>query len=155
MAKKEEYLFPKLNTARYGEKRRQRPLFLPKYLENESRDNRLKGEAQEKAYQIICNWADLESSGKLEKEKETTLEGEFLTQVFGEALGYTLFSENKKQWNLKPKFSVNGGEADAAVGLFEEGRKNPPRVLIELKGPKVNIDRDRFNGRTPVQQCWD
>ncbi|MDP8237898.1 MAG: N-6 DNA methylase [Candidatus Hatepunaea meridiana] len=24
-----------------------------------------------------------------------------------------------------------------------------------MKGPKVNLDKDRFNGRTAVQQCWD
>lgn len=155
MSAKQEDLFPELNPARYGENRRARPLFLPNYLKADSRDNRLKGNAQDNAYEIICRWADLESSGKLEKEKETALEGEFLTQVFGQALGYTLFSENKKQWNLKPKFFVNGGTADAAIGLFESGRKHPPRAIIELKGPKVNIDKDRFNGRTPVQQCWD
>lgn len=155
MAGKEDNLFPKIDTARYGDNRRKRPLFIPNYLKIESQDKRLKGEAQEKAYETILRWADLESNGKLEEEKETSLEGEFITQVFGEALGYTLFSENKKQWNLKPKFFVNGGEADAAIGLFGSGIKQPPRAIIELKGPKVNIDKDRFNGRTPVQQCWD
>ncbi|MEE9402832.1 MAG: DNA methyltransferase, partial [Desulfobacteria bacterium] len=33
--------------------------------------------------------------------------------------------------------------------------KTTPNAVIELKGPTVNVDRDRFNGRTPVQQCWD
>ena len=155
MAGKEDNLFPKIDTARYGDHRRKRPLFIPNYLKIESQDKRLKGEAQEKAYETILRWADLESSGKLEEEKETSLEGEFITQVFGEALGYTLFSENKKQWNLKPKYFVNGGEADAAIGLFGSGIKQPPRAIIELKGPTVNVDRDKFNGRTPVRQCWD
>ena len=27
--------------------------------------------------------------------------------------------------------------------------------MIELKGPKVHLDRDRSNGRTAVAQCWD
>ena len=27
--------------------------------------------------------------------------------------------------------------------------------MIELKGPKVHLDRDRSNGRTAVGQCWD
>ena len=27
--------------------------------------------------------------------------------------------------------------------------------MIELKGAAANLDRDKFNGRTPVQQCWD
>ena len=87
--------------------------------------------------------------------KETTLEGEFLTDVFSKALGYTLFSENKAQWNVWPKYSVPDGEADAAIGVFDETTKWPPLALMELKGPTVNVDRDRFRGRTPVQQCWD
>jgi hypothetical protein len=155
MATKKKNLFPEPNTARYGDDRRLRPLFLPNYLKRESRTNLLKGKAQDEAYEIICNWADLESSGKLEEKKETMLEGEFLTEVFGQALGYTLFRENKQRWDFEQKYSVNGGEADAVIGLFEPGKKCSPRALIELKGPTVNIDRDRFNGRTPVQQCWD
>jgi hypothetical protein len=148
-------LFPEHNKAQYGDNRRRQSLFLPRYLQKGSRDQRLTGQEQERAYEIICRWADLESSGKLESMKETTLEGEFLTEVFGEALGYALFSENKEQWNIQPKFSVNGGEADAAIGMFEHGQKHAPFALIELKGPTKNLDRDRFNGRTAVQQCWD
>ena len=151
----EQNLFPTLNTARYGEQRRTRPLFIPNLLLRESRDKRLDGKDQENAYQIILKWADMESSGKLDPRKETSLEAEFLTEVFGQALGYILFSEDKEHWNLEPKFSVNGGCADAAIGLFAHRQKNIPRAVIELKGPTVNVDKDRFNGRTPVQQCWD
>ncbi len=155
MPPSDEHLFPQHNTARYGDNRRKRPLFLPKQLRDRAADKRLEGAVQDKAHEIICKWADLESSGKLQKEKETSLEGEFVTQVFGQALGYTLFSEGLEQWNLKPKFSVNGGEADAAIGLFRSGRPTVPRAVIELKGPTANLDRDKFNGRTAVQQCWD
>ena len=155
MAGKDEYLFPEANKARYGQGRPYRPLFLPNYLRLESRDQRLKNKEQEKAYEIILKWADLESSGKLEQKKETMLEGEFLTEVFGQALGYTLFSANKESWDIEAKFSVNGGEADAAIGLFKINQKNKPRSVIELKGPKTNLDKDKFNGRTAVQQCWD
>jgi len=155
MTPKGEHLFPEINTARYGDNRRKCPLFLPNELKKLSQDNRLRSSAQDEAHAIILKWADLESAGKLEDQKETALEGEFLTEVFGKALGYTLFSEGKKQWNLKPKFNVNGGEADAAIGIFESRKKNPPRAIIELKGPTVNVDRDKSTGRTPVQQCWD
>ncbi|MBN2271436.1 MAG: hypothetical protein JXN61_12530, partial [Sedimentisphaerales bacterium] len=151
----DEHLFPQINTARYGDSRRKRPLFLPNQLRDKSTDKRLEGPAQDKAYEIICKWADLESSGKLQKEKETSLEAEFITQVFGEALGYTLFSEGLDQWNLKPRYSVNGGEADAAIGLFYSDKRTVPRAVIELKGPTVNLDRDKPSGRTAVQQCWD
>jgi hypothetical protein len=152
---KGEHLFPELNKSRYGEARRLRPLFLPALLEKEARDKRLKSPDQDHAYEIICKWADIESSGKLDQMKETTIEGEFCKEVFGEALGYTFFADNKDHWNFQAKVSVNGGTADAAIGLFQRGRKTCPRAIIELKGPTINVDKDRSQGRTPVQQCWD
>jgi len=155
MTPKGEHLFPELNKARYGEARCLHPLFLPALLERESHDQRLKGPDQDLAYKIICKWADIESKGKLDPMKETNLEGEFCKDIFGDALGYTLFSEGKEQWNFQQKYFVNGGHADAAIGVFGSDRKPQVRTVIELKGPKVNVDKDRFNGRTPVQQCWD
>lgn len=153
--KKEEHLFPEPNTARYGDNRQKRPLFIPNQLKQESQDNRLKGNAQEKAYEIILKWADLELSSNLSQQSEKTIGEEFLIDIFGNALGYTLFSEGKDQWEFKHKFDVNGGEADGAIGLFRSGKKFKPRAVIELKGPTVNVDREKFNGRTAVQQCWD
>ena len=155
MIARQGHLFPELNKARYGESRRSRPLFIPNLLIEESHRKTLEGKEQDHAYEIICKWADLEASGKLSEMNETALEGEFLTEVFGEALGYALFSEDKEHWNLEPKFSVNGGQADAAIGIFGAARKPQVRAAIELKGPTVNVDKDRSAGRTPVQQCWD
>jgi hypothetical protein len=152
---KQDHLFPEMNPARYGEHRRKRPLFIPARLKSDSQDRRLQGQNQETAHEILIRWAELESSGALEGQKESNIEAELLTQVFGEALGYTLFSEGQKQWNLKPKFRLNSLVADAAIGFFETRQKAIPRAVIELKGPTVNVDKDKFNGRTPVQQCWD
>ncbi len=148
-------LFPQLNTARLGDNRQERRLFLPTLIHEESLQSHLSGSARDHAYEIICKWAKLEATGKLQKKKETTLEGEFLTEVFGEALGYTLFSENKDHWDIQAKYTVNGGIADAAIGFFEHDGRSVPGAVIELKGPTANLDRDRFNGRTAVQQCWD
>jgi hypothetical protein len=155
MSAKSEYLFRRMDPARYGDNRQKRPLFVQAYLTDKARDQRLQDEKQQRAYEIILKWADLESSGALKTQTESNLEGEFLTQVFGEALGYTLFSEGKSQWNLKPKFRLNDQTADAAIGFFEAHREVSPRAVIELKGPTVNVDRDKSSGRTPVQQCWD
>ncbi|MBN2181991.1 MAG: N-6 DNA methylase [Sedimentisphaerales bacterium] len=153
MTPKGEHLFPELNKARYGEARRYRPLFLPNLLKEPKKF--LEGEDQNCAHDVLCKWADIESSGKLEKMNETSIEGEFCKEVFGNALGYVFFADNKERWNFQQKFSVNGGQADAAIGIFSPNRKPQVRALIELKGPTVNVDKDRFNGRTPVQQCWD
>lgn len=155
MSKDEPVLFPGLQPARYGNGRRRQRLILPRFLTDAARDERLRTPAQDDAHQILIRWADLETNGRLHKRKETSLHGEFLTDVFGRALRYTLFSENEPQWELEQEFSVPGGEADAAIGLFSVEGGAPPRVLVELKGPTVDLDRHRFNGRTPVQQLWD
>ena len=149
-------LIPELNTARYGDKgRRRRNLFLARFLSQESGDYRLRGSKQDEAYKIVCSWADLEAKGRLQRRKESSVEAEFLTQVFGQALGYTLFSKGLDTWDLEPKLALEGGTADAAIGLFGVGKEPLPRAIVELKGPTVNVDRDRSQGRTPVQQCWD
>jgi len=155
MSAKQDYLFTRMDGARYGEDRRKRPLFIPTYLRDRSRDSRLEDDKQRKAHEILIRWADLESKGDLESRKESNIEAEFLTEVFGDALGYTFFSEGQKQWNVQPKFRVDGQVADAAIGIFETRKRATPRALIELKGPKVNVDRDKSGGRTAVDQCWD
>jgi len=146
-------LFPAPNKARYGEARRSKPLFLPRLLHAPQKF--LEGPELNHAHKIICKWADIESSGKLDKMKETAIEGEFCKEVFGDALGYVFFADNKERWNFQQKFFVNGGEADAAIGVFGAGIKPQVRAVIELKGPTANVDKDRAQGRTAVQQCWD
>jgi hypothetical protein len=113
MTPKGEHLFPELNKARYGESRRLRPLFLPRFLHAPQKF--LEGPDLNRAHEIICKWADIESSGKLEKMKETNIEGEFCKEVFGDALGYNFFADHKEHWNFQHKFFVNGGHADAAI----------------------------------------
>jgi len=155
MSAKQEYLFRRMDPARYGDNRQKRPLFVQAFLKEKSQDRRLQDARCERAHEIIVKWADLESKGALQTQTESSLEGEFLTEVFGEALGYLLFSEGKSEWNLKPKFRLNDQTADAAIGFFEAHRDVAPRAVIELKGPTANVDRDKSSGRTPVQQCWD
>jgi hypothetical protein len=150
---KGEHLFSDSTKARYGEERQTRSLFLPNLLQQESK--KILWAQVEDAYEIICKWADIESSGKLNKMNETAIEGEFCKEVFGDALGYTFFADHKERWNFQQKFSVNGGQADAVIGTFGANVKPQVRAVIELKGPTVNVDKDRSAGRTPVQQCWD
>lgn len=155
MTAKQESFFSEYNQARYGDTKRHRNLFLPNILNKVSTHYLVREEAAEKAHEIIIRWANLELDGKLEDKKETALEGEFLNEIFGEALGYIPFSKHKEYWEIEPKYSVEGGEADAALGMFQSGHNKSPLALIEFKGPKTNLDRDLFRGRTAIQQCWD
>jgi hypothetical protein len=147
-------LIPDLHTVALGDVKDNPRLILPRFLRRAANDLPERAE-QDRAHAILIKWADMETSGRLQRRKETSLRGEFLAEVFGDALGYTLFSENLRQWQLEPEFAVNGGTADAAIGFFSSEGSDPPRALLEIKGPLVNLDRDRSAGRTPVQQCWD
>ncbi len=107
------------------------------------------------AHKILVKWADLHASGKLARMNENQLQGEFLADVFGRALGYKLFSEGADTWNLEQHQTIAGVQPDAVLGFFGEGQPNKPLAVVELKGPRWHLDRDRSNGRTAVQQCWD
>lgn len=112
----------------------------------------MKGGRFEAAHQVLVRWADLESSGKLYKERQ--IDGQFLSQVFGDALGHAEKTAGHAKWQLEHQFAIPGvGTADGALGHFPAS--NVPLAVIELKGAGVDLDRDQSNGRTAVQQAWD
>src|SRR5260370_4173078 len=135
--------------------RRRRALILPRYLEEEAEKLIYAGAQQERAFQILKKWADLESKGHLRK-KETALDADFLHQVFGDALGYKAATQSPNKYHLQRNFTVPSiGTADAALGEFTPDNFSSPLVLIELKDADTDLDRDKFNGRTPGRQCCD
>ena len=151
-----ELFHPKESEAfRARQARRRRALVIPRLLTEEAEKVIYRGPAQERAFEILTHWADLETQGHL-KKKETSLDAEFLTQVFGEALGYRPATVSPDQYELQREFYVPGvGPADGALGNFSPGNTDQPLVVIELKGWDVNLDRDRATrGLTPVEQCW-
>jgi len=142
-------LFAKLNP------RRTRPLILPRFLAEEADSFKYRGAKQDRAWQILVKWADLESKGHLAK-KETSLDADFLLEVFGDALGFKPAIQSPDKYHLERNFTVSGiGTADGALGEFSPGTPTSPVAVIELKDAGVDLDHDKFNGRTPVQQCWD
>jgi hypothetical protein len=135
---------------------RRRVLFLPAYLRDEAKKRQhIYQDAIDRAHVVFRKWADLADRGYL-NVKETSLDADFLREIFGEALGYTPVTEDSETFQLDRQYAVPGvGMADGALGAFRRDERVPPIAVIELKGAETNIDRDRFNGRTPVQQCWD
>jgi type I restriction-modification system DNA methylase subunit len=134
--------------------RRQRALFIPRFLREAADSFTLQGEAQDRAHAIAVRWADLESNGHLPQYKETSIDTQFLDQLFGEGLGYRVKTTSPDAWELEHKSTVKEvGIADAALGNFP--KSDHPTVMVELKGALTDLDRDRSNGRTAVQQCWD
>src|SRR5437868_2654960 len=68
--------------------RRQRALFIPHYLTAAAKEFDFEIPEVQKAHAIAVRWADLETAGHLPKYKETTIDTQFLEQLFGEGLGY-------------------------------------------------------------------
>ncbi|MEM6312662.1 MAG: hypothetical protein AAF743_01145 [Planctomycetota bacterium] len=107
-----------------------------------------------RAHPHLIRWADLESSGKLEKLSETKLQGEFISEVFGKALGYVIPTQGQDRWTIEREQHIAGRTADAVIGELP-GDADAWRGVVELKGATVHLDRDRSNGRTAVDQSWD
>ncbi len=130
-------------------------MILGRLLDSAGKDKRLDEVALGNAHAVLVKWADLETKGRLGKLRETQLQGDFLAQVFGEALGYTQVVEGAAEWHQEQHRSFANQTPDAVLGKFRPDAAPELRAVIELKGPLVHLDRDRSQGRTAIDQCWD
>lgn len=147
-------LFEQHERAQQRRLRRQRALYIPRFLEAAAQSAAFPTEEQERAYRIAAKWADLETKGHLADTNETSIDTQFLDDLFGSGLGYAVKSDSPKSFQLWHKYPVPGvGTADGALGEFPTARQ--PTVVIELKDTSVDIDRTKSSGRTASQQCWD
>ena len=130
-------------------------LILVRFLKDAAEDKRLDAKELNAAHAVLVKWADLESSGRLAKLNETQMQGDFLAQVFGDALGYAGPLDGKEVWHREQHYPIDGETPDAVLGFFRQTESHKLLAVIELKGPRVHLDRHRSNGRTAVGQCWD
>jgi hypothetical protein len=148
--------------------RSRRILILQKYLYGPDPQNLAEAQFHhdsgpdfDKAYDILKKWADMERNGLL-KKKETALDANFLNDVFGIALHFipVEHAQPDGSFTLDRQFAVQGvGPVDGALGLFPLNPDVPgrtaPVAVIELKGADTDLDTDKSNGRTAVQQLFD
>jgi hypothetical protein len=130
-------------------------LILARFLKLAASDKRLDEAQLRAAHAVLVKWADLETSGRLAKLNENQMQGDFLAQVFGDALGYAGPLNGAEVWHRIQHHTIAGQTPDAVLGFFRGSETHRPLAVIELKGPNVHLDRDRSNGRTAVDQCWD
>jgi hypothetical protein len=132
-----------------------RSLFLPRYVAAKADESRWATNDRTAAHGVVVEWARLANTNAL-KHKETALDGDFLERVFGKVLGYRSVSESPQAYHRQKQFHVHGvGTADGALGAFTDADPTSPIAIIELKGADTDLDHDKSNGRTPVQQLWD
>lgn len=139
-------------------------LFHPKTLRDAVKAFRFPADLEAKQA-IVCQWIETLAAGTLAQVKETSLHGEFLSDIFRSVLGYRgIVEAGGVAWELHPERNVGnrGGVADAALGLFTSqvsdrgavklaGRTVAP---IELKGAAIDLDRKTKGNESAVEQGW-
>jgi len=104
----------------------------------------------------VRHWGDLIASGKADAIKETALLPEFLTDIFGQVLGYTGPAGSGDSYTLSREthVEVDGQFADAVLGRFTSAEKHFI-VAVEGKGTRDPLDRP-FSGRrmSAVDQAY-
>jgi hypothetical protein len=135
--------------------RLRRHLVLPRALRREAQGITNHVSDEERGFTIIRRWADLEREGHL-RRRETSLDADFLNEIFCNALGYKTATQSPERYQLEREFPVRGvGTVDGALGEFMPDAPSSPVAVIELKDAETDLDRDRSGGRTAVQQLWD
>lgn len=105
----------------------------------------------------LARWAELVSSGRIDRFKETELLPEFVTLFFNRVLGYRGASDGGAAWTLSHQrhVEVESEFADAVLGRFAADAAPRFTVAVEVKGPKDPLDRP-FAGRrlSAVDQAY-
>ncbi|MDI1315519.1 N-6 DNA methylase [Prosthecobacter sp.] len=132
-----------------------KPLFNPELIRQQVHIFTLP-ESIDAARPRLQHWADLISSGKADTFKETALLPEFLSDIFGQLLGYTSPAGPGDSFTLlrETHVEVDGQFADAALGRFTTETKKFI-VAVEGKGTRDPLDRP-FSGRrlSAVEQAY-
>jgi hypothetical protein len=164
-------LLPDLVETPHGVTARVRPLpastqalFLPDLVEQAARNTQIDAYAERRdhAHGLFRTWIEKLEAGHLQSLNESQIEQDF-TSLLLTSLGYTSHGQTLpgQPWSMEPKWSFPGcGNADVVLGAFQHDDSNKVRgkidAVVELKGPKVDLDRhDTATGRTPIGQAWD
>ncbi|WP_186321106.1 Eco57I restriction-modification methylase domain-containing protein [Lysinibacillus fusiformis] len=106
--------------------------------------------------ETIKKWKMSLESKNLEKTKEVSVQGLFLTQIFGNILGYNDMISGP-EWNMiiEKKTQFDSTIADAALGFYTS-KTDDTKAVIELKDAKTELDskQNRKNPQSPVEQAF-
>ena len=113
----------------------------------------------EKKFHEIKLWHKSCTEKDLDKTKETSVQGLFMTRLFNGVFGYSEIVDEGDCYNQERenKTVLDTSEADGALGFFYKstGEKDV-RVVIELKDAKTSLDKkqNRSSHLTPVEQAF-
>ena len=107
---------------------------------------------------ILTEWIAQLHSGKLESLKEEEVKSRFVTDFFGEVLGFNC--GNSSTWQLREELrtKVDATKADAALGYFSIDRATDIcRAVIEIKDAATELDarQKRPDPKSAVDQAFE
>jgi type I restriction-modification system DNA methylase subunit len=109
---------------------------------------------------IALNWAASVAKGRLLGQKEKPLQGQFLSEVFDQLLGYQQLVGSDGVHYLEPETSSKAVKGyrppDARLGWFGTS-VDVTRAVLELKAPGTDLDAKQGGGYgklTPVEQAF-
>ncbi|MCL1892824.1 MAG: N-6 DNA methylase [Holophagaceae bacterium] len=107
---------------------------------------------------ILKRWIDFAKSANATTAIESGLEGEFVTDIFRDILGYSTQDADGNA-NLIPKRQRGDRVPDASLGFFIAGAKDIVRAVVELKSPGTDLNkkqgRDTGYNFSPVEQAFN
>ncbi|UOG77625.1 hypothetical protein MTX78_25005 (plasmid) [Hymenobacter tibetensis] len=135
------------------------PLFTAEQLRAPLARFRLSQFADLRAKQaLLGEWIAQLKSGKLTSLKEEEVKSRFVTDFFGEVLGFN--SGNSRTWQLREELrtKVDATKADAALGYFSTDRATDIcRAVIEIKDAATELDarQKRPDPKSAVDQAFE
>lgn len=113
----------------------------------------------EAKFKEVGLWCNATAEQHLDRTKETTVQGAFMTRLFNQVFGYLEVVDDTDCYNQEreSKTILDTTESDGALGFFYKttGKKDV-RVVIELKDARTSLDKkqNRSNHLTPVEQAF-
>ena len=142
--------------------RRFAPLILPKVLEETAQQGLTSNDIAQRqhAFTQFHDWREKLRRPQFASMTESQLEQAFNAQCLG-ALGYQGMDKVPagSSYSLIPKPSLPNATPDVVLGHFHSPSPQAItpqiRAVVELKGPRVHLDRPAGQNRTPVRQALD
>lgn len=106
--------------------------------------------------EVISKWVWSLQNSDLDKTKEVSVQGPFLSRIFEDCLGYEQAGGGLETHHLVAELGIKQDSADAGLGFYTANLKTT-RVVIELKDAHTDLDRKqigRARNETPVEQAY-
>lgn len=131
-------------------------LFYGPTLSKHAESAELSEDALAAGIKVVGGWVWSLQNSDLDKTKEVSVQGPFLSKIFGDCLGYEQAGGGNETHHLVAELGIQQDAADAGLGFYTASLKTT-RVVVELKDAHTSLDKKqigRARHETPVEQAF-